>query len=117
MAWTRTALAFILVGVGFTQFYRLELRTAAAAVADDISFDIPEDRIHETFKQLGKPLGTLSFVLATITLLFGVYRYYQVQMMLTREFYPATRITVIVLLIINLVILILLLILNIKVSQ
>lgn len=116
MAWTRTALAFILVDVGFTQFYRLEVRSAAA-VADDIRFDIPEDRIHETFKQLGKPLGTLSFVLAAITLLFGVYRYYQVQMMLTREFYPATRITVIVLLIINLVILILLLILNIKVSQ
>lgn len=116
MTWTRTALAFILVGLGFTQFYRLEQRTAAAA-ANDIRFEIPEDRIHGTFKQLGKPLGTLSFALAAITLLFGVYRYYQVQIMLTREFYPATRITVIVLLIINLVMLILLLILNIKVTQ
>lgn len=115
MAWARTALAFILVGVGFTQFYRIEQKTAAAAI-DGTKFKIHEDHLHVTFKQLGKPLGTLSFALAAITLLFGVYRYYQVQMMLTRDFYPATRITVIVLLIINLVILILLLILNIKIT-
>lgn len=115
MAWTRTALAFILVGVGFTQFYRLEQRTAAVVI-DDTRIDIHADHLHGTFRQLGKPLGTLSFALAAITLLFGVYRYYQVQMMLTRDFYPATRITVILLLIINLVILILLLILNIKVT-
>lgn len=115
MAWTRTALTFLLLGIGITQFSRLEFKSSSV-ISDDSNYKIPTDSISDVLAQLGRPLCVLPLVLAALTILFGVYRYFQVQMMLTREFYPATRITVIILLILNLVMVILLLILNIKVT-
>lgn len=85
LAWLRTSLSFITIGIGVTQLFRLD---------DEHSkkFSILTSA---NIQKLGKPLGSVFVVLGIITLVFGTNRYFEVQALLVNNSYPATRFAVI----------------------
>jgi len=71
LAWLRTALSLIAVGVGVTQLFRL-------STTQDFYFT-------------GKALGAALVILGLLFCFLGTYRYFQVQRWMTKDRYPATR--------------------------
>lgn len=87
LAWLRTSLLFVLIGIGLTQLFRL--------VEPEQSEDPLASR--HTAKAVGKVLGTLFIGVGILLLLFGFVRYFEVQYLLQHNYYPATRIGVVAL--------------------
>ncbi|RCK55155.1 hypothetical protein Cantr_04484 [Candida viswanathii] len=104
LSWLRTALTFLTFGVGFLQFYRMEIKTPNTTMEGKI------------IERLSRPIGILCVVLSVTTVCFGSFRYFQVQNALLIDNYPATRLTIVVLILINLSMLILLMVMDIKIS-
>lgn len=77
LAWLRTSLSFISLGIGITQLFRLNKDSSPKALLDVTNY--------------GKPLGSSFIVLGIVTLLFGFSRFFQVQSLLTKNYFPATR--------------------------
>ncbi|CAG8658587.1 2202_t:CDS:2 [Acaulospora morrowiae] len=73
LAWLRTSLSFIGIGVAITQLFRL---------TDSRSND---------FSNIGKPLGIVFIILGIVFLLFGLSRYFHSQNMMTQGQFPASR--------------------------
>lgn len=94
LAWLRTSLSFITIGIGITQLFRLEDKSSKAQIN---RFVIELDNDSHVITEYGRPLGCLFIVLGILTLLFGVVRYFKVQHMLVKSYYPATRISVLIL--------------------
>ncbi|ORZ00710.1 hypothetical protein BCR43DRAFT_485671 [Syncephalastrum racemosum] len=78
LAWLRTSLSTISVGVGITQLFRLD-----RAVEHD-----------PTLRTLGKPVGLLFIIMAMLFLVFAFVRYFHSQTTMTKGYFPATRGTV-----------------------
>lgn len=106
LAWIRTSLTFLTFGIGFLQFYRIEIKTPNYQINNELLI----------IEKLTKPIGLICIILSILTLSFGTFRYFQVQNSLMIDNYPATRLTIIILIMFNLSMLILLMILNIKIS-
>lgn len=85
LAWMRTSLSFITIGIGVTQLFRLQDK------ADSGGHNA------QALKRFGKPLGSLFVILGIITLIFGTVRFFKVQRMLTKNYYPATRLALVLL--------------------
>lgn len=94
LAWLRTSLSFITIGIGITQLFKLENKSSKVLVN---RFIIELDDNSHSINGYGKPLGCLFIVLGILTLLFGVIRYFKVQHMLVKNYYPATRLSVLIL--------------------
>lgn len=100
LAWLRTSLAFITLGIGITQLFRLEKPNSKIQTSSTV---IPLSRTphngenSQIITRFGKPLGSVFIVLGMLTLLFGMKRYFQVQYFLTKDYYPATRLSIFVL--------------------
>ncbi|KAL6454554.1 hypothetical protein SBY92_004021 [Candida maltosa Xu316] len=89
LAWLRTSLAFITLGIGITQLFRLETPNSKIHTSGSI---VPlSNETSDVILKAGKPLGSIFIVLGIITLIFGMNRYFQVQHFLTKDYYPATR--------------------------
>ncbi|RCK62422.1 hypothetical protein Cantr_09136 [Candida viswanathii] len=89
LAWLRTSLAFITLGVGITQLFRLEKPNSKILTSNSV---LPlRDTNSDVILRAGKPLGAVFIILGIITLLFGMNRYFQVQFFLQKNYYPATR--------------------------
>ncbi|CCG25784.1 hypothetical protein CORT_0C04110 [Candida orthopsilosis Co 90-125] len=125
LSWTRTSLVFVTFGIGFMQFYRLEEKSQCPQISQPLphpdsttssSTSLFNHNISNTVIALCRPIGGMCIILGILTILFGMYRYFTVQRALMKQEFPVTRLTVVVLLLINLGILILLLVLNFKVS-
>ncbi|ODV79932.1 uncharacterized protein CANTADRAFT_36246, partial [Suhomyces tanzawaensis NRRL Y-17324] len=86
LAWLRTSLSFITIGIGVTQLFRLETRESP----DKLSH-------HSEINKYGKPLGGTFIALGIATLVLGFVRFFQVQHLLTKNYFPASRLLVIVL--------------------
>ncbi|KAK6460117.1 hypothetical protein DFJ63DRAFT_315990 [Scheffersomyces coipomensis] len=99
LAWLRTSLSFITIGIGVTQLFRLEDKTSSVHVNDSILILSNDDK-SITINKYGKPLGSTFIILGIITLLFGVSRFFQVQSMLTKNYYPASRLSILSLIIV-----------------
>lgn len=112
LAWIRSALGFLTVCVGFIQFYRLEMKSTIAEL-DGVTYHLPKDKHTRIMERFGKPIGILFALLLLVSLVFGTVRYYQVQMLLTRDHFPATRVTVGVVILMNVAVVALLLVVNI----
>lgn len=81
LAYLRSSLSFITIGIGVTQLLRLE-------------------NAHSSYLHaLAKPLGLSFIVLGIATLLFGTNRYFLVQNMMVNNQFPATRLGIIVLIV------------------
>ncbi|RHZ89936.1 hypothetical protein Glove_9g281 [Diversispora epigaea] len=79
LAWLRTSLSFISIGVAITQLFRLT----------------SIDKSHGGDK-LGKPLGISFIILGSVFLTFGIYRYFHSQYLMTCGQFPASRGSVII---------------------
>ncbi|CAD1812188.1 hypothetical protein FOB58_004404 [Candida parapsilosis] len=126
LSWIRTSLVFVTFGIGFMQFYRLEEKSQCPQISQPLrhpsssssssSTALFNHNISGTVIALCRPIGGMCIILGILTILFGIYRYFTVQRALIKQEFPVTRLTVVVLLLINLSILILLLVLNFKIS-
>ncbi|CAG8612168.1 14063_t:CDS:2 [Ambispora leptoticha] len=76
LAWLRSSLSFIGIGLAITQLFRL-------------SPDLPKDEI------LGKSLGLIFMILGITFLFCGFFRYFHSQFAMTTGYFPASRGTVI----------------------
>lgn len=92
LAWLRTSLAFITLGIGITQLFRLEKPNSKIKTTN--SLISLENSNNDIILKAGKPLGSIFIILGIITLIFGMNRYFQVQFFLTKDYYPATRLSI-----------------------
>ena len=90
LAWLRTSLAFITIGIGVTQLFRLEKPGTKVHTTDRI-IELLMDHKSDDLKRYGKPLGSIFIVLGILTLIMGFKRYFHVQRLLTKSYYPAAR--------------------------
>ncbi|CAG8550935.1 2120_t:CDS:2 [Diversispora eburnea] len=79
LAWLRTSLSFISIGVAVTQLFRL------TSGSDKSNGD-----------KLGKPLGIAFIILGFVFLIFGICRYFRSQYLMTYGQFPASRGSVII---------------------
>lgn len=113
LAWLRTSLSFITIGIGITQLFRL----------NDPVDETPSPLLMEVFEsktpsihQYGKPLGTIFVILGIVTLIIGANRYFTVQAMLINNKFPATRLGILSLIILIALIIIFTFLVILKVS-
>lgn len=114
LAWMRTALGYMTLCIGILHFYRMEIKSTKIDV-NGVIYDLPRDEKSRLIERLGKPIGIICSLIALISIFIGAVRYYQVQTLLIKNEYPATRITITMLIVINVAIVLLLLALNIKI--
>lgn len=95
LAWLRTSLSFISIGIGVTQLFRLEDKATKVNINNHV-IDLNDDILAKgkSIVKYGKPLGSVFLVLGILTLLMGFVRFFQVQHMLTKNFYPASRLSI-----------------------
>ncbi|CAG8678766.1 15172_t:CDS:2, partial [Rhizophagus irregularis] len=77
LAWLRTSLSFISIGIAITQLFRL------TKISDD-------QRANEYNKE-GKVLGIIFILLGVVFLSFGITRYFHSQYLMTKGHFPASR--------------------------
>ncbi|RGB31090.1 hypothetical protein C1646_709954 [Rhizophagus diaphanus] len=83
LAWLRTSLSFISIGIAITQLFRLT----------KISGD--DQRANEYNKE-GKILGIIFIILGIVFLSFGITRYFHSQYLMTKGHFPASRGSIII---------------------
>lgn len=115
LAWTRTAIGFLTFGVAFHQFYRLDKKSVSVTFTDGSTHGIDDNKV-SVMLRLGAPLGPLCIFLGLVTACLGLTRYFQIQMLLQKNFYPASRIAVVVILSVLVAIVIVLLVLCIELA-
>lgn len=109
LAWTRTSLVIVSAGIAFVQMSDILLR-AHHVVHEDSSTDMtPPETI---LIKLAKPLGGLCGAFAVVVAIFGYYRYVTVQVALTNDKFPASRILTGIVIFLALVVLILILVID-----
>ncbi|CAI5755919.1 unnamed protein product [Candida verbasci] len=95
LAWLRTSLSFITLGIGMTQLFRLEHPNSKVKTMNNVL--LLNDNEDNLIRKLGKPLGATFIIIGILTLIFGFNRYFKVQIYLTKSFYPATRLSLFIL--------------------
>ena len=97
LAWLRSSLGFVSIGVGITQLARLERRQALIHVFNS-SLDI-SGKGNASIEKYGRPLGLTFIFIGITTLILGTFRFFKVQALLTRNYYPASRLSILALVI------------------
>lgn len=82
LAWLRTSLSMITIGIGIVQLFKLHLKGEKTDMAG-----------------LGKFIGSGFFVVGVSCLIIGCYRYFKVQSMLLNLHFPASQYSVVALVI------------------
>lgn len=93
LAWLRTSLSFITIGVGITQLFRIEAARGSKLSLKGLNV-LLSDEPDEIINKFGKPLGATFIVLGISTLIYGFIRFFKVQWFLTRDKYPVSRVGV-----------------------
>lgn len=99
LAWLRTSLSFITIGIGTAQLFKLQDSTKLKInqmVLELTPNSLASYQMH-SYPLVGKILGSIFITLGIAVLVFGILRFYQVQHLLTYGYYPATRKSIIVL--------------------
>lgn len=112
LAWIRTGFVLMSMGIVFTQMYMIQIR-ATEAVENGQHYNISLNDLGP-FHDLGMPLTVLTGVLSIFTMVFGYVRYMMVQNGLQQNFFPATRVMVLLVLLMTSVIVILVLVADIN---
>lgn len=87
LAWLRTSLSFITIGIGITQLFKLHSNSSVGIRDRLLTLEIDSD----DFKTYGKSLGGTFIGLGITTLIFGFTRFFKVQHLLTYGYFPATK--------------------------
>ncbi|RIA80747.1 hypothetical protein C1645_791923 [Glomus cerebriforme] len=80
LAWLRTSLSFISIGVAITQLFRLNR----------------SDQRANEYDKSGKFLGIVFIILGIVFLSFGITRYFHSQYLMTKGYFPASRGSVVI---------------------
>ncbi|EGW34291.1 uncharacterized protein SPAPADRAFT_59708 [Spathaspora passalidarum NRRL Y-27907] len=96
LAWLRTSLAFITIGIGVTQLLRIDRPGSTPNSKFEVNQAIS--------LKLGKTIGSIFIIIGILSLLFGCQRYFEVQNMLTKNHYPAARLGILALIVLVLTI-------------
>ncbi|KAK6205170.1 uncharacterized protein RJT21DRAFT_13645 [Scheffersomyces amazonensis] len=117
LSWIRTGTNLVAFGIGFLQIYSLDIKANSIVVDQNTgqSQNLTNDT-HKMYQALTKPISSICVILGILSCIFGLTRYFQVQFLLIRNYYPATRLLLVILILVNLAMLILLLILDAKVT-
>lgn len=91
LAWLRTSLAFASIGIAVTQLFRLNTSVSDPAMSD-------------TLRRFGRPLGATFLGISIVILLLGYRRFHTSQKWIIQGKFPASRGTVITLVLITLAI-------------
>lgn len=114
MAWLRTSLALVSLGVAIAQLFKLPeivepkthvgqlgffdrffgSYTKVAAVSFDEANALAGSSKLDSLEKLGKPLGSTCIALGALCLVMGAYRYYVVQSHLIKGVFPPSRIEI-----------------------
>lgn len=115
LAWTRTSSIFITLAITFIQFVHITGSINSVTI-EGKTYDLSQltARNHWSLTHYGKAVEVLGLVLGLITFIFGAVRFFRVQKLLTQDYFPATRMTILTLLSVNMTMLVLLLVLDIK---
>lgn len=113
LAWVRTGLVMATLGVAFMQMYSIHAR-AETAVWNDKTYELDKSSGIKALERVGKPLGILVGVFSIVILLFGFFRYFDVQHMLRKNEFPATRVIALALVVIGVTVMSLVLALDIR---
>lgn len=116
LAWMRTGLTMISLGIAFMQLYSIQTRASEAILSGNTYLIASNSRI-TTLEVLGQPLGVLCGVLAIVIVLFGYWRYLVVQRGLLQGKFPASRIIILTVLLAVLLILALILAVDIRTTR
>lgn len=79
LAWLRTSLSLVTIGIGIVQLFKIQAK---------------QDEISDSLNELAKLVGAGFIVLGVTTLILGSLRYFKVQSMLLTSFYPASQYSV-----------------------
>ncbi|KAI9339710.1 hypothetical protein BD770DRAFT_330959 [Pilaira anomala] len=79
LAWVRTSLSTISIGVAITQLFRLDKNV----------FEDPKKA--EELATMGRPLGLTFVVIGMAYLIFAIIRYFHSQTAMTKGYFPASR--------------------------
>lgn len=114
LAWLRTSLSFITIGIGITQLFRLNdpVDESPSPLLLYV-FESKNPSIHK----YGKPLGSIFVILGILTLILGANRYFTVQSMLIHNKFPATRLGILSLIVLIALIIIFTFLVILKVSR
>lgn len=91
LAWLRTSLSFITIGVGITQLFRIEAARSSNLTLKGLTLFLSNDS-DEAINHFGKPLGVTFIILGICTLIYGSLKFFRVQWFLTQNKYPVSRI-------------------------
>lgn len=115
LAWVRTGSIFCTLGVTFVQFCHLESKSNSVVVnGKQYSLEHISNSNDKLMLTFGKPVEVICLLLGMVCVIFGGWRYFHVQALLTRNYFPATRVTVMFLMVVNITMLILLVIFDVK---
>ncbi|KAF8926055.1 hypothetical protein EDD21DRAFT_225826 [Dissophora ornata] len=81
LAWLRTSLSLITVGVAVTQLFRLQSTSSSGTSSSELTH----------VAQMGRPLGGSFIALGMVFLWLGTSRYFHIQTMLSYGQFPASR--------------------------
>lgn len=81
------------MGIGITQLFRLESSRSRVQISDRYINLQNEPDLHAVHR-FGKPVGAVFIALGIFTVAFGAFRFFLVQYSLTKNHYPATRLSV-----------------------
>lgn len=81
------------MGIGITQLFRLESATSRVKVSDRY-INLAAETPLRPVRHYGKPVGAIFIILGICTVLFGAFRFFLVQYTLTKNQYPATRLSI-----------------------
>ncbi|SPJ74387.1 uncharacterized protein FTOL_04118 [Fusarium torulosum] len=91
LAWLRTSLSFLSVGVAVTQLFRLN-----TSLENGNNGDKNSSRNAATLRHMGKPLGTTFIGISILILFLGYNRYFQSQHWVIQGKFPASRGTIMI---------------------
>ena len=103
------------MSLGYLQFLRIEER-AYKALKNNASELVVFGPRYKDIHEYGGLISTISCALALVMMIFGTIRYFQVQRMLMNNYFPATRFSIILVLLLSVVVVILAMVLVSKVS-
>lgn len=115
LAWIRSSVTFLTFGVTVHQFYRLDIKSTSVTFSDGTTGEINDGRASIVLR-LSAPLGPLCIFLGLVTACVALTRYFQIQLMLQKEHFPASRIAVMLILTLLVAVVILLLVLCIELA-
>lgn len=118
LAWTRTSSIFITLAITFIQFVHITGSINSVTI-NNTTYSLEQFTAQNLWSltHYGKAVEILGLALGLITMIFGAIRFFRIQTLLTQNFFPVTRMTVLMLLAVNLTMLAVLLVLDIKLRR